>query len=244
MAGRTSVPLGTRRILWIAAAAAAAVSAASLASGAHRAPIVRTQTGERAKQLAAGKILVARRGLLDPNFAKTVVLLVQHDGDGTMGVIINRPTKVTLSRFAEQFQGIKGRTDLVYLGGPVETTSVMALVRSKSKPDDSKRVLADVFMVSTKAALEKVMTETSPPDAFRLYVGYAGWDADQLEWELGLDAWDVVPADAAIIFDPHPETLWPRLAEQEGMQIARTGLGPGSADRECPARGVTSGADF
>src|SRR5579863_6990193 len=225
MAGRTLLRLRFGRFLWIASIAGAAALIVSLAMGARRPPVIHAQAGERAKQLAAGKILVARRSLLDPNFSKTVILLVQHDDEGTLGLVINRQTKVPLSRLSEELAGAKDRTDLLYLGGPVETTGIMALVRTKTKPDDAKRVLTDVFVISTKSTLEKTIAAATAPNTFRLYLGYAGWDAEQLEWELGLDAWDVLPADAGIAFDPHPETLWLRLAEQEGLQIAKVGLG-------------------
>jgi putative transcriptional regulator len=172
-----------------------------------------------AQDLATGKILVARRHMSDPNFAQTVILLVQHDEKGTVGLIVNRPTKIPLSRLAKEFEGVKGRSEPLYLGGPMERSGVMALVRSHKKPEDAKAVFADVYMISVKETLERAIAAATS-SRLHLYLGYAGWDAGQLEWELGMDAWDVLPPNAGMVFDPHPETLWNRLVERENLQNA------------------------
>jgi len=182
--------------------------------------LVPAQAGTRAKELAPGKILVARRELLDPNFAESVVLLVQYDEKGTVGLIINRKTKIPISRLAKELEPAKGRTDPLYLGGPVETTGLMALLKSPTKPEDARHVFADIYMISTKTTLEKTMASTTAPNTFHLYVGYAGWGAGQLEAEVAIDAWEVLPANTGMVFDLHPESLWRRLAEEEGLQIA------------------------
>ena len=111
----------------------------------------------------------------------------------------------------------------MYLGGPVETEGVMALVRSRSKIDEAKHVLGDIYMISSKTSLEKTISANSASSSIRLYLGYAGWDAGQLEWELGMDAWNVLPENAPVVFDAHPETLWSRLVDQEDLQMARSG---------------------
>lgn len=202
--------------MWIAAAAALIGSAATAV---RRAPIVPVQARPRARDLATGKILVARRSLGDPNFAETVILLVQHDDDGTAGLIINRQTKIPLSKLAQEMDSAKGRTDRLYHGGPVEPAGIMALLRSRTKPEDAKPVVDDLYVISTKAGLEKTVASGVAASTFRVYLGYAGWDAGQLAWELRMDAWDVLPANPGIVFDPHPETLWPRLAAEESIQL-------------------------
>lgn len=176
-----------------------------------------------AKELAAGKLLVARRDLQDPNFAQTVILLVEHSEDeGTVGLILNRQTKIPVSRLSKEIEGAKGRSEPLYLGGPVQTEGVMALVRSRAKLDEAKHVLADIYMISSKTTLEKTIAANATANSLRLYLGYAGWDAGQLEWELGMNAWDVLPANPAVVFDAHPETLWSRLIEQQELQIVRS----------------------
>ena len=193
------------------------VATAALASRWRPVPV---QTDAPTKHLTAGKILVARRSLEDPNFAETVIVLVQYDEEGTLGLIVNRQTKFPVSRLARDLDGAKGRTEPLYLGGPVAMSGVMGLIRSSAKLEDAKRVFGDVYMISSKSAVEKAITSNADPKSFRLYLGYAGWDAGQLEFEMGLNAWDVLPANPAIVFDPHPETLWTRLSEQEDLRIA------------------------
>jgi len=147
-------------------------------------------------------------------------VLVRYDDEGTVGLIVNRQTKVPLSRLSRDLEGAKGRSEPLYMGGPVATSGIMALIRASAKPDEAKHVSGDVYIISSKTTLEKAMAANIDSKTFRLYLGYAGWDAGQLEWEMGMDAWDVLPANAGIVFDPHPETLWPRLVEQEDMRMA------------------------
>lgn len=173
---------------------------------------------EQAKKLAAGKILVAKRGFPDPNFAETVIVLVRYDEDGTLGLIVNRQTKIPLSKLSRDLPSAKGRTEPLFIGGPVETSGVMALVRSRTKVEDAQHVSDDIYMISSKATLEKSIAD---PKTFRLYLGYAGWDAGQLEFEMRMDAWDVIPGNPGLVFDPHPETLWTRLIAQTDLQMAR-----------------------
>jgi len=208
------------RLLLVATLVALAASAGPTV---RRRLLVPTQAGDLATELAAGKMLVARRSLQDPNFTQTVILLVEHsDDEGTVGLILNRQTKIPLSRLAKELEGAKGRSEPLYLGGPVQTEGVMALVRSRSKLEEAKHVLADIYMISNKTSLERTISSNSASSSLRLYLGYAGWDAGQLEWELGMDAWDVLPATAAVVFDAHPETLWSRLVEQSELQMARS----------------------
>jgi len=213
-------PTATRLALVMTVAALVA----SAAPAVHRRWLAPTQADQPPKELAAGKLLVARRSLQDPNFSQTVILLVQHSEDeGTVGLILNRQTKIPLSRLSKELEGAKGRSEPLYLGGPVQTDSVMALVRSRTKPEDAKLVLGEVYMISSKTGLDKTITSVPAAGTLRLYLGYAGWDAGQLEWELGMDAWNVLPATAGIVFDAHPETLWSRLVDQEELQMAHAG---------------------
>jgi len=204
------------RVLGIAAVVALVVPAAMAACQC----LIPVQADEPGSQLAPGKILVARRTLEDPNFAETVIVLVDYNEEGTLGLIVNRQTKLPVSRLARDLAGAKGRTEPLYLGGPVAISGVMGLIRAKTKLEDAKHVSDDVYMISSKTAVEKAMASSFDSKTFRLYLGYAGWDAGQLEFEMTLDSWDVLPANPGIVFDPHPETLWQRLVEQEGMQIA------------------------
>ena len=181
-----------------------------------------TQAVGQAEDLAPGKFLVASRDLGDPNFAQTVVLIVSYDErQGAMGLVVNRRTDVALSRVFDDLKEAKGRTDAAYIGGPVELSTVMALLKSSNPPDEAKRVFGDVYLVASKTLLEKTLASGVGPNAFHVYVGYAGWSPGQLEHEVDLGGWHVFPADAANVFHADPESVWPRMIRRTETQIAR-----------------------
>jgi putative transcriptional regulator len=185
--------------------------------------------------LAPGKFLVAGRQLGDPNFAEAVVLLVDYSADhGAMGLIINRRTDVPLSRLFGDFKEAKARTDPAYVGGPVELTTVLALVRSSVQPGSAKRVLAGVYFLNTKDQLQKALADYEDSASFHVFVGYAGWGTGQLEHEIDLGAWHVMPAEAALVFHSDPGSVWPRLIKRTEQQIARVA--------NYSARNVSSGS--
>jgi putative transcriptional regulator len=135
---------------------------------------------------AVGGILVATDKSHDPDLAQSVVVVIHSDRDGAMGLILNRP---------------RGKS--IYFGGPIDL-GVRALFRSRTRPPDGERIVNDVYMVAKESSI--------PKDAMaRVYAGYVGWSAQQLTDEIARGLWTVVPARAAIVFDPHPDTLWRRL---------------------------------
>ncbi len=187
------------------------------APGPRRLP---AQAGARVKDLAAGRFLVARRDLPDPNFAETVILLVQYDEDGVMGLVINRRTKLPLSRVLEDLKEAKGRSELAHWGGPVGTGAI-ALLRGRFKTEDARLVFADVHLVTSKALLEKSLAGATEASALRVYLGYSGWAAGQLEFEMELGTWHVLRGDPAMVFDADPQTVWSRLIRRSEMRIAQ-----------------------
>ena len=180
-------------------------------------------------ELGVGKLLVASRDLPDPNFAKTVVLLVQYDEDGVMGLIVNRRSKVPISRVLDELEGAKDRLDPVYAGGPVGRGEVLALLRTRSKPEDAKRVFGDIYLVSTKDLLQKTLGATADANTLHIYLGYSGWTQGQLENEVNVKAWYIFRGDSGAVFDSDPDSLWSRLIRETELQIA--GLVPLRAAR-------------
>jgi len=178
------------------------------------------------QDIAPGKFLVARRELPDPNFLDTVVLLVQYNDVGAMGLVINRRTKIPLSRVFQDLKEAKGRSEPVYLGGPVQRTGVLALLRSRTKPGDALPVFGDVYMLSSKELLEKTAVAATDPSAFHVYLGHSGWAPGQLENEVELGTWHIFRADPGMVFDPDPQSVWSRLIRKTELRIA---LGPGAA---------------
>ncbi|MEO7143612.1 MAG: YqgE/AlgH family protein [Bryobacteraceae bacterium] len=160
--------------------------------------------------LAPGRMLVATDESRDPAFEKTVVLLIQYDEQGGLGLIVNRRTNVALSRLFPSLSGKTHSKDLIYSGGPV-TLRVMTLIRSSKKLDSAAPVFTGVQVSTNIELLEGFIAAAAQGPAFRVYVGYAGWSAPQLRSEVAHGFWDVVRGDAATVFDSNPESIWDRL---------------------------------
>ncbi len=184
---------------------------------------------------------MASRGLADPSFAKTVVLLVHYDAEGVVGLILNRRTNVPLSRVLDGITAAKGRSDPVYLGGPVEP-SVFALLQSPAKVEGAEHIFGTVYMISTKPLFEQTISARPDPGSFHVYLGAAGWTNDQLRKELELGAWFIFPADAGTVFNADPDSLWPKMIQKTELKFA--GRGPADAHRPGAARSRTTSPVF
>lgn len=174
------------------------------------------------KDLGVGKVLVANRNLGDPSFAGTVILLVQFDGKGVVGLILNRRTDVPLSQVLD-LKAAKDRSDLVYLGGPVEPKAVLALFESSAKVGKADNIFGGVYLISDKALFEKTISARPDAGVFHVYLGYAGWTQDQLRTEVQLGAWFIFPADAGTVFNSDPDSLWLEMIKKTQMKFAKTG---------------------
>ena len=175
--------------------------------------------------LGAGKLLVASRNMGDPNFARTVILLVRYDAEGVLGLILNRRTEVPLSRVLKDFKAAKDRSDTVYLGGPVEMPDVFALLRSPSKVEAADQVCSGVYFISAKDVFEQTISTRPDPAKFHVYLGYAGWAQEQLRKEVELGAWFIFPGDANTVFDADPDSLWSRTIRKTELNFAESGFG-------------------
>ena len=173
------------------------------------------------KDLGVGKLLVASRSLGDPDFAGTVVLLVRYDEKGALGLILNRRTDVPVSRVLD-LEAAKGRSDPVYLGGPVGPSAVFALFESSAKMEKAENIFGGVYLISDKALFEQTISARPDPGVFHVYLGYAGWTQDQLRTEAQLGAWFVFPADAATVFNSDPDSLWLHMIQKTELQLAKT----------------------
>jgi putative transcriptional regulator len=171
------------------------------------------------QQISAGHLLVASEKLGDPNFAESVVLVLEHDADkGTLGVIINRRTEVPLSRVFPEVKSAS--SDPVYVGGPVSITAVQALLRLPNEIEDVSHISGDIYATGSKQVIENSVRTRVSSSKFRLYVGYAGWAPGQLEAEVQVGAWLVLANRSKLIFDNDPDSLWSRLIHESHMQIA------------------------
>lgn len=168
--------------------------------------------------LAKGKFLVAGKNLLDPNFAETVVLLIEYTADGAMGVVINRPTAVLLSELFPDITALQQRSDRVHLGGPVARMQMLLLVQSPHRPDGAQQVFGDVYVSGSRTLLQQLAGKATAGERFRAYVGYAGWAPGQLDQEVSRGDWYILPATAEVIFDTAPEAVWPELIRRGAVE--------------------------
>jgi putative transcriptional regulator len=161
-----------------------------------------------------GSLLIAAPQLLDPNFRRTVVLVADHGEEGAMGVILNRPSGMTVADAAPDLEPLIGAEAPIFAGGPVQPTSgvVLAEVAEADEP-----VFGDVVLVPGLGELADVVDGAG---SIRVFAGYAGWGPGQLDDELGRDDWIVEPAQAADVFSEDPETLWGSVLERKGGQYA------------------------
>ena len=196
------------------------------------------------KDLGPGKLLVASRELADPNFAKTVVLLVHYDTEGVVGLILNRRTDFPISQVLAQLKTAKDLSNPVYRGGPVETPTVFALLRSTDKLEGAEHVFGDVYWISSKTALEKTISSRPDPGVFHVYLGYAGWSTDQLRNEVRLGGWFIFQADNQSVFNEKPDFLWRQMIKNTELEMARSATtgaryAPAAISKP-PATGISS----
>jgi putative AlgH/UPF0301 family transcriptional regulator len=173
------------------------------------------------QDLGVGKLLVASRGLSDPDFARTVILLVRYDKKGALGLILNRRTDVPLSQVLD-LKTAKDRSDPVYLGGPVGPSTVFALFQSSARMEKAENIFGGVYLISDTALFEQTISARPEPGVFHVFLGYAGWTQDQLRTEAQSGAWFVFPADAATVFNSHPDSLWLQMIQKAELQLAKT----------------------
>ncbi len=148
--------------------------------------------------------LIAMPAMADPNFSRTLTFIAEHNDDGALGVIINRPIEMDLGELFEKVELSLESIDLarqpVYFGGPVQTDRGFVLHRPAGEWHSSLKVSDEIALTSSKDILESLGSQGVPGDVL-ITLGYAGWSAGQLEQELAQNAWLTVPADPRIIFD-------------------------------------------
>ncbi|RLA07702.1 MAG: hypothetical protein DRQ59_14265 [Gammaproteobacteria bacterium] len=158
-----------------------------------------------------GMFLIAGRGLLDPSFAQSVVLLVDVNNNGALGLIINRATEYKLAETIPELQEDPIAADLLYLGGPVGANTITLLMRSEEAIEDVHHVFNDVYFSTSIPVLEAALEKLDHEQRLRVYAGHAGWGAGQLQDELKRGDWHLVAADAELLFNTEPERIWLRL---------------------------------
>ncbi|HZB29720.1 MAG TPA: YqgE/AlgH family protein [Streptosporangiaceae bacterium] len=175
--------------------------------------------------IVVGRLLVATPLLDDPNFRRGVVLVVEHDpGEGTLGVVLNRPTEVPVDRVLPPWATLVTGPSVVFQGGPVALDSALALARVPGSDDplgwralDGIPAVSRLGLVDLDAPPEVLAAEVTE---LRVFAGYAGWGAGQLRSEIEEGAWFVLPGEPHDVFIDDPEHLWRKVLRRQGGELA------------------------
>ena len=168
-----------------------------------------------------GQFLIAARRLRDPNFFKTVVLMVEHGPQGAMGLVLNRPSPVTVAQALAGHFDLPANDNLVYVGGPVEPSALFILHNSAEVDASERPVVPGLFCGSSGAVFEHVVTSHaagSTSISYRVICGCAGWAPGQLEGEISRGDWLLSPATLERSFCEDPYTLWENLLKELANQ--------------------------
>lgn len=168
-------------------------------------------------ELGAPTFLIAVPQLVDPNFFRSVVLLVEHSEEGSMGIVVNRPIELEIGEFcASQDMSFKGDpADPVFQGGPVQTDRAFILHESEQEGPETESVLDDLRLSYSLESLAMLVEE--PPECLRVFLGYAGWGEGQLAEEVTTGAWLVAPVEPELIFQHDPEKVWETALHHMGI---------------------------
>jgi putative transcriptional regulator len=216
-------PAGARRIphlrFWVACwsrlSYASILAAAVLTLLAIEATAAATESPATAKSF----FLVASRDMPDPAFQKSVILMLPPDQPPLVaGVIINKPTDVTLGKLLSQPLTPGNQNERVYFGGPVDLTNPLLVIRTMKPPKAAIRLWRDVYAIADPSSIRDILKDSRYGDEARLFLGRAQWLQEQLRGELLEGAWTVMPLRADLIFEHDSAKVWPILNQHEHVR--------------------------
>lgn len=165
----------------------------------------------------AGQLLLASPALLDPNFRRTVVLIGVHNGEGALGVVLNRPSAVTVGEAVPALQAAVDEQEPVYVGGPVQPASVVLLAEFLDPAPAGMLVVGRIGFPAADADIEQLATATARR---RVYAGFAGWGEGQLDAEVHQGDWIAHSALPEDVFTDVPGDLWSAVLTRKGGSYA------------------------
>jgi putative transcriptional regulator len=165
----------------------------------------------------AGQLLLASPSLRDPNFERTVVLIGLHSGEGAMGVVLNRPSELTVAEAAPQLDETVEQSDLVFVGGPVQPSSIVFLAEFVEPSLAGMLVLGRIGFPAPNAQIDELAEAT---ERVRVFAGFAGWGEGQLEAEIEQGDWIADSALPDDVFSETPEELWSDVLRRKGGSYA------------------------
>ena len=170
-----------------------------------------------------GQLLVAGPDLLDPNFRRSVLLVGEHGDEGAMGVILNRPSPVSVADAVPPLADLVDDTDLVHVGGPVQPQAIVVLGDFRDPDEAAALVLGSIGFLP--AEIESA-ADVGSLDRARVFAGYAGWGPGQLESEIAEESWIIEQAIPEDVFTEDPDDLWSAVLRRKGGPFAVLALMP------------------
>jgi putative transcriptional regulator len=169
------------------------------------------------KNYEKGSLLIANPVLPDPNFSRTVILLCDHDEQGSFGLVINRSTHLKAPDLFLNINILKSYNEKIYLGGPVSQSMVFFLCRSPSAAGKLDEICSGVYLGSNLETLESLYSSLENPEQdIRFYLGYSGWSGGQLAEEMEQNSWLVQRANEQFIFLDSENLIWPKAVNSLG----------------------------
>jgi putative transcriptional regulator len=166
-----------------------------------------------------GRLLIANPAMPDPNFHRTVVLMLEHTAEGALGVVLNRPSDTEVGGALPQWGSLAVEPPVVFVGGPVEPTAAICLAEVEEEPTRERwqPVLGELGTLDLSADEADLLGRVR---ALRVFAGYAGWSGGQLETELEAGAWFVVDAEAGDALGSRPAQLWHDILRRQDGWLA------------------------
>jgi putative transcriptional regulator len=174
-----------------------------------------------------GRLLLATPSLTDPPFDRAVVYVLEHHEDGAIGVIVNRPTEESLDEPLDRWIDLQFPPSAVFEGGPVEVNAMIGLATAKQELTESTEILTPIsgVIASTDLSADPAIVGAHV-DAVRVFRGYAGWGAGQLDAEIDEGAWLVLDAEVDDVFSPRPDELWREVLRRQPGRLSWLALAP------------------
>ncbi len=175
-----------------------------------------------------GQLLIAGPSLHDPNFRRSVILVGEHGAEGAMGVILNRPSPVSVVDAVPPLADLVDDADLVHIGGPVQPQAIVVLGDFRNPGEASALVLDSIGFLPGEI---ETAADVGSLARARVFAGYAGWGPEQLESEIAEGSWVLEPALADDVFTDEPDTLWSSVLRRKGGAFAVLALMPPDPSR-------------
>jgi putative transcriptional regulator len=175
-------------------------------------------SGAQDKKPLTAMLLVAGADVSDPDFADSVVLVMNNLGEAPVGIIVNRPTPVAIAQLFPDLKRLAALHDRVYFGGPVDfdSDSVWFLFRASKAPANAVQACDGVYVSADHGLLVQLLSRDKPMEGLRIFVGHAGWLPGQLEAEIAHGDWKLEHARSESIFDGKDEHPWPGSQQHKG----------------------------